>query len=308
MAESVFGFLKAVLEHCPPLVSCDQLGCQCPGWHGLAGPHDPEPILELWGRNFATLQFKPCAAAEAEVFSVFVRVPASLQVPLLRFSGSDGVFFEPRDGASKRADPNFSVVWMPRSSVQELVLHRQTQEHVIGIARTGLRLGVRCFRDKEEQLHGSLRPSVPFLGTHADRIYHAGPLPYGAQRQAIAKTLKHFAWSAKPLHTVPGGSGEGLWWAIQAAEDPPFKVIHCDHGEVLISGPVSKPDRPTASHTVVAAKATLRTLAAQANPLHPQADPLQKNDPWGKWLEENGRARKVPSQVVPASEPPRVPV
>ena len=52
------GPLKAIIELCPPLQACDQVGCQCPCWHGLAGPRDPESILELWGRNFTTLQFR----------------------------------------------------------------------------------------------------------------------------------------------------------------------------------------------------------------------------------------------------------
>ena len=168
------GPLKAIIERCPPLQQCEQSGCPCPCWHGLAGPKDPEPILEVWGRNFATMQFRPCATTEAEVFSVFLRVPESLRAPLLKFSGSNGTFFEPRDGASKRADPNYSVIWMPKASLQELALYRQTQEHAIGLARTGM------------------RPSVPFLGSHADKIFHAGPLPYGAQRHAVAKTLKEF--------------------------------------------------------------------------------------------------------------------
>ena len=291
------GPLKAVIEQCPSLQLCDQVGCQCPCWHGLAGPRDPESILELWGRNFTSLQFRPSAAAEAEVFSVFLRVPLSLREPLLRHSGVDGIFFEPRDGVSKKADATFSVVWMPKSTLQELVLHRQMQDKAIGLGRTGSRLGIRCLQSEEEALHTALRPSVPFLGSHAEMIFHAGPLPYGVQRHAVAKALP-----AKPLHTISGGSGEGLWWAIQASACPPSKVLHSEQGEILVSGPILKAERVTAADTVVAAKATLRTLSStsQAAP----ADPLQKNDPWGQWLEQNGRSRKAPA---PSQVPPEAP-
>ena len=299
------GPLKAVIEQCRPLQACDQVGCQCSCWHGLAGPRDPDSILELWGRNFTSLQFRPCSAAEAEVFSVFLRVPLALREPLLKHSGTDGVFFEPRDGASKKADAAFSVVWLPKSSMQELALYRQTQEHAIGIARTGTRLGIRRRQAQEEALHNALRPSVPFLGSHADMIFHAGPLLHGVQRHAVAKALRDFGWPAKPLHTIPGGSGEGLWWAVQASSDPPTKVMHSEQGEVLISGPILKAERVTAADTVVAAKSTLRTLTSsnQSGP----ADPLQKNDPWGKWLEQNGCPRKVPAQPLPQVDEPKPP-
>ena len=242
-ASLCLGPLKAILEHCAPLRSCDTIGCKCPCWHGLSGPRDPEPILELWGRHYASLQLRPCAAEDAEVFSVFIRAPSALLTPLLEFSERDGIFFEPRDGATRRVDPRFSVIWMPKASIQEITLCRQTQEHAIGAARIGVRLGIRCLQEHEEKLRRAIRPAVPFLGLQADKIYHVGPLPYGAHRQAVAKVLRTIGWNAKPLHTVPGGSGSGLWWAIQGGDDPPATVMHCDQGEILVTRPLQRPDR-----------------------------------------------------------------
>ena len=71
----------------------------------------------------------------------------------------------------------------------------------------------------------------------------------------------------------------------------------------MISGPILKSERISGVDTVVAAKATLRTLSSSTSA--GAADPLQKNDPWGKWLEQNGRARKVPVQAVAAAEVPK---
>ena len=119
--------------------------------------------------------------------------------------------------------------------------------------------------------------------------------------------LRSIGWNAKPLHTVPGGSGTGLWWAIQAADDPPSTVMRCDQGEILVTGPLQRPDRTTASDAIVATKATLRTLANAAPAKQPVQDPLQRNDPWGKWLEQNGRTRKVPAQSSNLSGEPAKP-
>ena len=148
-------------------------------------------LSELWGSNFASIQLRPCVASEADVFSVFIRMPLGLREPLLSFLAQMAYSLSPET--------------MP--ATQEITLHRQAQEHAIGAARTGLRLGIRCLQQKEEELHAALRAAVPFLGSHADKIYHARSLPYGAQRHAVAKTLKALGWVA--------GSGGGLRWSIQ---------------------------------------------------------------------------------------------
>ena len=217
------GPIKAIIEQCQPLQACDQVGCQCPCWHGLAGPRDPESILELWGRNFTTLQFRP-----------------SVQLPGACSASSD-------TGTCHRCCPH----WFPPG-------------HPV----------------KEEMLHNALRSLCPF---------HAGPLPYGVQRHSVAKAFKGFGWPAKPLHTVLGGSGDGLWWVIQASSIPPSKVR---------AGPIQKAERLVAADTVVAAKATFH------QPDWNDGIPFRRMI-LGRWLEQNGRPRKVPAQVTAQVEVPK---
>ena len=75
-----------------------------------------------------------------------------------------------------------------------------------------------------------------------------------------------------------------------------------------MSGPILKAEWTVAADMVVAAKATLRTLASAAPGPGTAADPLQKNDPWRQWLEKSGKARKTPTPPAGHSELAKAPV
>eukprot|EP00439_Symbiodinium_sp_Y106_P045499 s7201_g5.t1 len=305
------GPIKSVIDQCAQLRSCDQLECECPCWHGLRAPKDPEAILEVWGRHFSTMQFRTCSADQADVFSAFLRVPLALQEKLLKAAGGSGIFFEPRDGDSKQPSSAYSVVWIPKGTLQEVTLLKQTHAHALGIARVGLRFGVRCLKAQEESLHKELRPATPFIGGHGARSYHAGPFPFGVQRSAIVKALAAFGWAVKPLQPVPGGTGPGTWWAIQAASEPPSQVLHFQHGEIIITCQPARTAVASSCPPVVAAKSTLQTLVATTSggpSPAPMVDPLQTEDPWSLYLASKDKNRKqVGGQplVSAASAPPK---
>ena len=309
------GPIKSVIDQCAQLRSCDQLECECPCWHGLRAPKDPEAILEVWGRHFSTMQFRTCSADQADVFSAFLRVPLALQEKLLKVAGGSGIFFEPREGDSKQPSSTYSVVWIPKGTLQEVTLLKQTHAHALGVARVGLRFGVRCLKAQEESLHKELRPATPFIGGHGARNYHAGPFPFGVQRSAIVKALAAFGWAAKPLQPVPGGTGPGTWWAIQAASDPPSQVLHSQHGEIIITCQPARTDITASCPPVVAAKSTLQTLVSATSSTSvgpsstPLVDPLQTEDPWSLYLASKDKNRKQSGgqPLVPAGGAPPKP-
>ena len=115
----VLGPLKAVIEQCPQLRNCDQLGCSCLGWHGLSGPRDPEAILEVWRRQFTTLQFRQRPTDKSEVFTACLRTPAALLDKLLKAAGQAGVFFETRDDGAKQVSKRHSVKRVPKAGLQK---------------------------------------------------------------------------------------------------------------------------------------------------------------------------------------------
>ena len=285
--------LRSVLEACPGIRTCSQVGCSCPCWHGSSSPGVPHAVLEVWGRGFVTSSFKPCAPEVAEVFNAFLRVPAALLPVLLACSGEAGVYFEPRGKEPREPSSEYSVFWLPKADFHEALVFKQTHADVLGVARVARRFGVRCAKAQTEALHKILRPAVPFMSRDGALTFHAGPWPFGTQRSTLAKAFQEWGWEAKPLQPIPRPSGNGLWWAIQALKPPPQAVLHIQQGEVLISEVKSKPDgKLPQAPVVVASKAALQAISHRASG---SADPLQSNDPWAAAL----GARSAKQPVLP---------
>ena len=76
------------------------------------------------------------------------------------------------------------------------------------------------------------------------------------------------------------------------SDDPPSKLLHCEQ----MSGPILKPEWTVAALSAPwRALRLARTLASAAPGPGTAADPLQKNERWGRWLEKKGKARKTPT-------------
>ena len=69
--------VKAIMDAMPQLKTCRQIGCQCPQWHGVSSPGEPQAILEIWGRAFLKSSGKPELPPSAGLFAVYLRLPAS---------------------------------------------------------------------------------------------------------------------------------------------------------------------------------------------------------------------------------------
>ena len=76
-----------------------------------------------------------------------------------------------------------------------------------------------------EGLHKALKPGVPYLPAGATTLFHAGPWPYGLQRQAINKAFQAFGWVANATQPVQGAASGGQWWAVHAEGPPPRTVM-----------------------------------------------------------------------------------
>ena len=138
------GPLKAVIQACPALQTCSEVGCTCAAWHGVHGPGEPAAVLEAFGRQFLDEGYRTSPPTEAFVWNVFLRVPSELSSRLQPFSGIGGVFFEPRGREVRLPSDRFTVVWLPRAGLQDAVLRKQAQPEVLGLARVGQRYGLRC--------------------------------------------------------------------------------------------------------------------------------------------------------------------
>ena len=285
--------LKEIVNIVPLLQSCDVAGCECHKWHGTTSPGEPPSILETWGRNFYSDAFKISAPSAACVFNIMLRLPIGLELPIQAYSGIAGVFLEPRSDGIRSPSSRFSVLWLPKSSHQDVLLLMQTHPSIVGLARVGGRFGVRCEKSSEEALHRVLRPATTWIDRSRLRVFESGPWPYGTQRSSITKALLSFGWrNARPSQPSPGRRG-GLWFLIEAEDAPPMQSLHASFGEVLFSEISSKESIEPVPHAVVASKRTLQGLHPPVpSPVDRSSrDPLQVSDPWQAALDRSAPGR-----------------
>ena len=283
------GPMKSIVKAIPCLQTCSRPGCDCQAWHGLEGtPGEPDAVLEVFGRQFLDETYKTAQAMQAAVFNIFVRLPLQLEMRLQCFSGSNGIFIEPRGSEVKYPSERFSVIWLPKASFSEATLKKQSHSEALSLARVGSRYGLRCLAGDAQALHGKVRPDTPFVPRSGMRQFHTGPWPFGVQRSSISRAFKALQWDALPLQPIPGphAGGTGIWWSVQAEQPPLTPVLATSHGEVLAVEQKPRQVPAVVAPPLVASKSALQRFQVKATEAAPSGvDHLQDQDPWQQYLE-----------------------
>lgn len=165
------GPIKYLINHIPALASCNDatgMDCQCPRWHPPSGSQLTDPILDVWRRQWVTLQFRPTTMEAADMFLVNFRCVADQEVSLLGLSGTYGVHVEPRSLDAKEPNTAYQVIWLSSVPMAEAVRLKQCNPLVLGIARLGSRLGLRAKVEDAEEVGKAVRPGAIILGTGPD--------------------------------------------------------------------------------------------------------------------------------------------
>ena len=285
--------LKHIFSRIPVLQRCtdDECDGSCEAWHPQELCNLSDPILELWGRQFIQLNFQQVAPEKADVYQVHLRAPQVLQVQLQTYSGLGGVYLEPRGLDGKKPSEHFEVVWLPKVTFEALQVMKQTTPGVLGLARLGSKMGLRCVANKASEVHAALKPGSAYLPQGKKQFYLLGPVPFGTLKSSITTVLESIRWQARAVHAIPAASHvNGVMWKIQAIEAPTKTLIPTAQGDLL----VTKLDEPQTtsvpSSNVIAAAPTLQ-LCTGARPL---IDPLQEADPWAVSARVNGLPPKPP--------------
>ena len=273
--------LKHLFAQIGHLQACTLSQCDgnCGAWHPSSQCDLPNPILELWGKQWISHGFSMTPADKADTFTVHMRLPVCLQAILQSFSGHHGIYVEPKEIDGKQPSGDYQVFWMPKSTYRELVHLRQTVEGICGLARLGAKHGVRCHISKAEGVHAAIRPEGSYLPQGKKVHYLIGPLPYGTLKTSVGQILDMLGWAARPLHPIAAASHiSGVMWKLQAVDMPPQPIVQSDQGELLITR-IDEPVRDAPSRpNVVAANHTLSLVTTQN--ANRGLDPLQLNDPW----------------------------
>ena len=272
--------IRHLVQILPQLRRCSETGCTCPQWHNNEQLDLKDPILDVWRRQFLRVGFKPSPASKADMFSVCLRIPKCLLDNMLSCSGSGGAYCEPRSADGMEILPEFTVIWTPKHNAQEIQHLMRTNPAVTGLARLGDRRGLRVKTAQAKVVHDLVRPDSVFLPQGPKCQFSVGPMPYGVDRNAVAKMLAKTGWECRPLQPTTPCPGRGVMWLVQSTEEPSHSIVHTSHGEIVISK--QKQDTPgqTARQTTVGSATTLALCKAQTENSG-EADPWSKLDPWG---------------------------
>lgn len=280
--------VRSLLETLPPLQTCRSENCDCDKWHPITADGPREVLLDVFRRQFfKTDSGRPVKAAQSTHFSVQVRFLKSQELMLLKHSGLQGVFLEPRSMDASMPSDEFQVVWIPQASGAEVQHHAQCEALSIGVARSGRRFGVRVLAKHYQDVFLKIKPEGQFLAPGQRLTWHCGPWPFGSDRKMLGKIFASWNWQARPLQPARTVDG-GVMWLVQSVSEPPESVWNMQHGQVMVSRCESASSSLAQSSTVIGSQSTLELCSASSN-----VDPWLLKDPWSQSV------RAVPVNLSP---------
>ena len=207
--------MRHLFKYIPPLVACTDHECDgsCENWHVNETYKIAEPILEVWGRQWLNLQFGVMEASKSDTYMVHIRFPSCMQQQLQGYSGENGIYLEPKGIDGRTPSEVYQVCWLPRASQSDVMILKQTVQHVVGLARMGSKYGVRCLTCHAEQVFLEVKPTSSFLPPGQKQFFLIGPMPYGVVKASIVAAVEGIGWKARPMQPVATSSGtDGVFW------------------------------------------------------------------------------------------------
>ena len=290
--------MKYLLQCVSILVPCSKGCCdeKCGFWHPPTDMQLRDPILEVWNRQWLTMSYAFSSPGDAEMFSATVRLPKHLEEALQGFSGHNGVYIEPKALDGRSVSKEYHIVWVPKSSHAQAVIYKQTVTGILGLARVGAKLGLRCRQCDSERVHKAVKPDIQFLPSGAKQTYMVGPVPWGTLKQSLNEALQTLGWEAKVLQAMPAGKDfKGVLWRVHALSPPPTSILHLADGEAVITR-VDVPSQPGQSfcNAVLGSNASVKYVKKGNEQGDRGVDQVFANDPWAAY-----KAPVVPPMHVP---------
>ena len=271
--------VRALCQAVPRLQFCPgkECGADCPKSHAAVDEDLDSILMEIWSRTFTKLEGGKVPALDAQVFGVFIRVPASILDVLLQ-CGAVGIYFEPRSDKNKGHDERYRVIWLPARTHDEAMHTCRTTIHALGLVRMKKKYGLRVLAEHEEQTFKQIKPDATWVNTQVQRIFQLFPLPHGLQRGGVIKLLQDIDWAVKPLQ--PGkGSADAMSWQVGAAVPPPQDVITGFGREIIITE-ITRESKPAPAPKMIASVKTQQHLRSEASSTAATSSSATQLDPW----------------------------
>ncbi len=249
-------------------------------------PHS-QAVLDVWDRQYLSGKFVKAAPPDALIFAVCLRLTHDAADKILKASGTNGHYYEPRCQNGREPDDGYKVVWLPKANHGEALIAKQTSACEVWLVRNGMRYGLRTKSANHKSVHDVHRPDLTFIEGTTLQTYKVGPLPWGTTRNSLNKVLAAWTWHARPGQPIgQAPDHSGVMWNVQAASPPSHWIYTMAHGDVLISAPtIDKPSTSVQRPNVLASAKTLQHIADRAKPAYadkPPVDPWLSSDPWMK--------------------------
>ena len=244
-----------------------------------------------FGRNFRA-DGRPSLPSACTLVQFHCRVPRDDLFPLLRLSGHAQVYVTPKTW-QQEVLPGFAVVWTPGDKAEVVNLSLKVPEP-LGLVRSKNRLGIRVAEANFKDAWATLRPDqeVP-PKVEVTGLYKLSSAPPQLRSANITAWAHQMKWQIRPLRCL--GPGQ---WLLGASGPPPEGLLSLNQQVVLVQ-PVEprKMNKPIirAGH-MPASPASSVSLAS--------VDPLEANDPWRKYLNQQAGTTVT---TGPAPSAPRAP-
>ena len=227
------GPVKWLVNAVPALKVCSGVECgiDCPHFHPAIEEKIDQMIMDLWNRQFQTLDGKKADPKHAAVFSALIRVPRSA-LDQLQLGHAEGIYVEPRSDTGVGTSEGYKVIWVPGIGKEKAKHIVRTQPKAITVARLGSKYGIRVRDQDEEALFNIVRPGFQFIKANVSRKYSVHPVPHGTQRSDMIRLLKEWGWVARPLQPARGDSA-GASWLIGSEHEPPQGALATGNGEAI---------------------------------------------------------------------------
>lgn len=194
------GPVKVLISLLPALQKCPACGGACKFFHPALDEEVSQVVLDVWAWRWTSIDSKKKLVPQAEVFSVFIRVPKSALVDILALSGWNGIFLEPRPSNKVGNHPLFVVVWLPKNYTLEQALDlKRRHDQILGVARMQMKFGLRALKKHETFLQKLVYPDKEVTVCTIKAVYEVGPLPHGLSHAQVTQLLRAWNWIGRPL-------------------------------------------------------------------------------------------------------------
>lgn len=226
--------VKYIIDNVEILQVCKMPNCSCPKWHS-SGHQADTPILDVWQRDFLTVHFQKARPTDAQLYAVAMRVTTEVYQTLFKFSGTHGLYIEPRSDDGRSQDAKYQTVWVPKQSLSDIKAIQATQVTPVSLIRVSHRYGFKVVAEAAETVHASVNPTEPYIAGDSRIAYRVGPFPWGTTRKAIQQLFQQWQWQARVIHSVAKAKdSSGLMWLVHSAGPPNCLVYQLEHGDVVI--------------------------------------------------------------------------